>query len=65
MMKAARLVSWQAGYERAAKLARELECELTSITERANRGHRAYLCNQGIPEVDAEREANRVFPVFA
>ena len=42
-----------------------LEKALAELTERANRGHRAYLCYQGIPEADAEREANRVFPGLA
>lgn len=41
-----------------------LRKENHTLTERANRGHRAYLCNQGIPEADAEREANRVFPAL-
>lgn len=43
--------------------AQNLERELIVTTERANRTVRAYLCNQGMPEADAEAEANRVYPL--
>ena len=46
-----------------ADFARKLERELMEVTQRANRTMRAYLCNQDIPEADAEAEANRVYPL--